>query len=395
MTEDGEDPMDACARLKDEDLVREVKFLAEHARHNEIRLLVHLSEFDSRRLCLEEGYRSLFEYCTGTLGFDEQESYRRIRAARIIRSYPEARIALERRKVTVASLVVLAPWLTRENAGPWLKSAEGKSRRELEALVAARYPQAPQPDAIRNLPPRPVVVSGAPPAAYEALAAAPDSIERGPGDTSAAPAVSSSAPVEWAPLAGAPARLGWGWQQLSPVAADRVRVGFDAASIVAQLIERVRQILRHKYPEGRLEDLIREALEAYLDRKDPQRRLEMKAARAECVAESPAPAPEDSERLPTRFLRAWAAGRYIPAKVKSAVWARDGGRCAWREPDGTVCGSKDWIEYDHLRPYAKGGRSDDPRNIRLLCRVHNQAAAEAAFGRREGAAGFSAGPASA
>lgn len=390
MTDDSGDPMDECARLKDEDLVRAVKFLAEHARHNEIRLLIHLSEFDSRRLCLEEGFRSLYEYCTGTLGFDEQESYRRIRAARIIRSYPEARIALERRKVTVAALVVLSPWLTRENAGPWLKSAEGKTKRELEGLVAARYPQAPQPDAIRNLPARPTVVSGAPPAAYEALPPC-----GGAGEQPPAPPDGASPEVEWLPLPGAPGRLEWGWQQLSPISVDRVRVGFDAASVVAGLIERVRQLLRHKYPEGRLEDLIREALEAYLDRKDPQRRLELKTAKAESAAADAAPAPENDERLPTRFLRAWAAGRYIPAKVKSAVWARDDGRCAWREADGTVCGSRDWIEYDHLRPYAKGGKSDDPRNIRLLCRVHNQAAAEAAFGRRACEPGFSAGQASA
>lgn len=388
MTDDSGDPMDECARLNDEDLVRAVKFLAEHARHNEIRLLIHLSEFDSRRLCLEEGFRSLYEYCTGTLGFDEQESYRRIRAARIIRGYPEARIALERRKVTVAALVVLSPWLTRENAGPWLKSAEGKSKRELEGLVAARYPQAPQPDSIRNLPARPTVVSGAPPAAYEALAPCA-------GEPPPSPPDGAVPEAEWPALPGVPGRLEWGWQQMSPVSADRVRVGFDAASIVAGLIERVRQLLRHKYPEGRLEDLIREALEAYLDRKDPQRRLELKAAKAETAAQEIAPAPENDERLPTRFLRAWAAGRYIPAKVKSAVWARDDGRCAWREADGTVCGSRDWIEYDHLRPYAKGGKSDDPRNIRLLCRVHNQAAAEAAFGRAACQPGFSAGQASA
>jgi len=48
--------------------------------------------------------------------------------------------------------------------GAWLKAAEGKSKRDLETMVAARYPQAPQPDAIRNLPSSPVIVSGAPPA---------------------------------------------------------------------------------------------------------------------------------------------------------------------------------------------------------------------------------------
>lgn len=374
MSDESTDAMDDCARLKDDDLVREIKFLAEHARRGEVRLLAHLSEFDSRRLCLEEGYRSLFEYGVGALGFDEQESYRRLRAARVIRSYPAARAALESRKITVPGLVALAPWLTRDNAAQWLKAAEGKSRREIESLVAARYPQAPQPDAVRNHPDQPVVVPGTPPEALEAREAGGES-----------------------PAVAAPDRLGWGWQQLTPVSIDRVRVGFDAASAVARLLERARQILRHKYPEGRLEDIVREALEAYLDRKDPQRRLELQSAKVESAPEPPPP--EEDEKLPTRFLRAWAAGRYIPAKVKSEVWARDDGRCAWREKNGEVCGSRDWIEYDHVRPFAKGGRSDDPRNIRLLCRVHNQAAAEAAFDGRfvseDGFLGFSAGPASA
>jgi len=46
--------MDECAKLTDADLVRAVRFLAERARHNEIRLLAHLSEFDARRLCLKK-----------------------------------------------------------------------------------------------------------------------------------------------------------------------------------------------------------------------------------------------------------------------------------------------------------------------------------------------------
>ncbi len=343
-----------CEGLKDADLIRETKFLAERARHNEMRLLEHLAEFDARRLCLEEGHRSLYEYCTMVLGFEDAEAYRRIRVARVIRAFPEARHALAEKRVTASSLVVLSPWLERKNVGEWLSIAAGKSKREVEALVAARYPQAPQPDAVRNFPFHPLVTAaGAPPQAVEV------------GEVGAAPA----APPE---------RLEEGWQQLAPVAAGRVRVGFDAACVIAELLDRVRQLLRHKYPEGRLEDLIREALEVYLERKDPQRRLERKLAKGEFPADAP-------ERPEERFPREWAAGRYIPAKVKSAVWARDDGSCAWRGPDGKACGAKDWLEYDHIHPYAKGGRSDDPRNIRLLCRQHNQAASLAA--------GFTAGPA--
>lgn len=350
-------PLMECERLSDAEVGLGLRFLAESSKRNEVRLLAHLAEFDSRRLCLEAGYRSAYEYCTVKLGFEDQEAYRRIRAARLIRAFPEAFSALQARKITVSALVVLSPWLQRDNVSTWIKTAEGKSKRELEALVAARYPQAPQPDYVRNLPVTTTIVSSTPPEAHEA----------------GFPAVPACDPADS------------GWQQLATVAAGRVRVGFDAASSMAQMIERMRQLLRHKYPAGRIEDLVREALEDYLDRKDPQRKLELKAAKAACVAEPPEAGA--AERSSVRFLRTWAAGRYIPAKIKSEVWARDDGRCAWRDKDGSPCGSKDWIEYDHVTPFAKGGRSDDARNIRLVCRQHNQAAALAA--------GFSVGQASA
>lgn len=357
-------PLAECEKMTDKELVCSIRFLADRSRHNELRLLAHLAEFDSRRLCLEEGFRSAYDYCTNTLGFDEQEAYRRIRVARVIRAYPDYFIALEARKVTASALVILAPWLQRDNAADWLKAVEGKPKRAVEALVAAKYPQAPQPDHVRNLPSQTTLVSSAPPLALETEV---------PGLPAAA--LDSSSPL--VPIDGGP-------PQMTPIAADRVRVGFDAAAAVAQMIERMRQILRHKYPEGRLEDLIREALDEYLDRNDPQRKLERREAKSAAVAIICGSISDDKDRLPTRYLRACASGRYIPAKVKSQVWARDRGCCAWKNPDGKVCGAKDWIEYDHVTPYARGGRSDDPRNLRLVCRQHNQAAALAA--------GFSLGP---
>jgi hypothetical protein len=160
------------------------------------------------------------------------------------------------------------------------------------------------------------------------------------------------------------------WQAVMPISLDRVRVGFDAAVVLMKLIDRAKQVLRHKYPEGRLEDILRDALEILIERKDPQKRLGLKEG--EIGGEiAPAPAPEP------RFLTAWRGGRYIAARVKRAVWQRDEGRCAWRFDDGRPCGSREALEFDHFRPFAKGGRSDDARNVRLLCRMHNRMAAEA------------------
>jgi hypothetical protein len=56
--------------------------------------------------------------------------------------------------------------------------------------------------------------------------------------------------------------------------------------------------------------------------------------------------------------------RYIPDKVRTAVMARDNGRCVW-------CGSPDDIEFDHIIPVSRGG-SPEIDNIQLLCRSCNR-----------------------
>jgi hypothetical protein len=57
--------------------------------------------------------------------------------------------------------------------------------------------------------------------------------------------------------------------------------------------------------------------------------------------------------------------RSIPQDVKIAVSVRDGGKCR-------MCGSTKGLQYDHIIPWSKGGPSDDPNNIQLLCGYHNR-----------------------
>ncbi len=56
--------------------------------------------------------------------------------------------------------------------------------------------------------------------------------------------------------------------------------------------------------------------------------------------------------------------RMIPTSVKVEVWKRDKGQCR-------KCGEATGLHYDHILPFAKGGRSDDVRNIQILCARHN------------------------
>jgi hypothetical protein len=56
--------------------------------------------------------------------------------------------------------------------------------------------------------------------------------------------------------------------------------------------------------------------------------------------------------------------RVIPTWVKVEVWKRDGGRC-------TQCQATKDLHFDHIIPFPRGGSSDTPQNIQLLCGRHN------------------------
>ncbi len=57
-------------------------------------------------------------------------------------------------------------------------------------------------------------------------------------------------------------------------------------------------------------------------------------------------------------------GRIIPTDVKILVWERDNGRCV-------QCKSDQNLHFDHIIPFSKGGSSQTPDNIQLLCAEHN------------------------
>ena len=57
-------------------------------------------------------------------------------------------------------------------------------------------------------------------------------------------------------------------------------------------------------------------------------------------------------------------GRIIPTDVKILVWERDNGRCV-------QCKSAQNLHFDHIIPFSKGGSSQTPDNIQLLCAEHN------------------------
>jgi hypothetical protein len=136
--------------------------------------------------------------------------------------------------------------------------------------------------------------------------------------------------------------------ETAPAAEVRVDFSFQGPRELRDAIERAEELLAHKLPFGGVGGVLLEVVNDYLARHDPQRALDFGRA------------------APARGRSA------IPAAIRRAVWARDGGRCVFVGQDGIRCGSRRMLELDHRLPRSRGGLGTF-ENLRLLCRAHNDA----------------------
>ena len=144
--------LDSFVHLSDQDLLAEVKGLAETERLATARLIAALAELDARKLYLGEGCSSLFTYCTQVLRLSEHAAYGRIEAARAARRFPVILELLSDGAVTLTTVGLLSQYLTPDNHRSVLASARLKTKREVEQLVASLAPRPDVPASVRKLP---------------------------------------------------------------------------------------------------------------------------------------------------------------------------------------------------------------------------------------------------
>ena len=123
-------------------------------------------------------------------------------------------------------------------------------------------------------------------------------------------------------------------------------------------LEDARALLGHSLPSGSIPLVIKRAL-VLLARELRRKKF----------------AQVDKPRAPKRLPK----GTRIPAHVRRAVVRRDGETCAFVSADGHRCNSHERVEFDHIVPLAKAGKSSVD-NLRLHCRTHNQYRAKQRFG---------------
>ncbi|MGC4064959.1 MAG: hypothetical protein QM784_10015 [Polyangiaceae bacterium] len=144
--------LSAVQEVSDSTLAELVQQLNQKKHLVDAELLLYLSEFDFRKLYREAACSSFFEYLTTRLGYSEDVAYRRMWCARLLREYPVIHEYLRSGQIHMAALLLLKPLFTQDNHRELLRAAVGKSKREVEKLVAARNPQPDALTRIRRLP---------------------------------------------------------------------------------------------------------------------------------------------------------------------------------------------------------------------------------------------------
>jgi hypothetical protein len=124
--------------------------------------------------------------------------------------------------------------------------------------------------------------------------------------------------------------------------------------------------MRSSVPDGDLGRIIEEAVTEKLERLEARRFGKTKAPRKGLGETSTAP-----------------SSRHVPAAVRRAVHERDGGRCTYQDVRGRRCTARDNLEFHHHdQAFGRGG-NHSVRNVRLMCRTHNQLLAEQEYGKEK------------
>jgi hypothetical protein len=321
----------SLVHLSDAVLLRELAQLAVQDRVITVALLAHIAEVDNRRLYVPAGYPSMFAYCVDELRLSEDAAYKRIQAARAARQFSGLFYALADGRLHLAALCLLAPHLTTENADDLIQLATHRSKSQIEALLAGRYPLAESPRGTQVLPATPQL--------------APGQVGVMPSGVDMKEELRALGQVEkWRSVA-------------SP--SERLLLQLTISESTYAKIRYAQDLLSHAVPSGDMANVLDRALDTLI-RDLEKRKFGAKASR---------------KSQP----RARTSSRYVPAHVRRGVWERDQGRCTFVSSSGRRCATRKFLEFDHVEPVARGGEASVV-GMRLRCRAHNQYEAERVFG---------------
>lgn len=317
--------------MTNQEIERRLKKLVSTERKitNEILKLIRLA--DERKLFLDLGHSSLFDWLTKGLGYSESAAQRRINSARLLGAVPEVSKKIESGKLNLTTLSraqsairlqekVTGTKLTQEQKAHVVERIEEKSSVEAEKILVDLFPQA---------------------------------------------------------------ALQVSREKKTEIANDQVRLSVNLSLGTIEDLERIKELLSHVIPHGAtFAEVIAHIAREFRTKKDPLEK-KMGSSFKALAPEASRSAASSTTAAAAKLCVTAAANkstRSIPAALRRAVMKRDEGRCTFEDPRTKKrCNSRFQIQIDHVYPKALGGESTE-ENLRCLCRAHNLHAARLTLG---------------
>lgn len=338
--------------LNDNELESRLAVLCQKERAASVELLYHLIELDERQLYLRAGCSSLFDYCRRKLLYSEGAAQRRILAARCLKDNAELAELLREGRANLCTIATAAASLKAKST-TWADIA-GKSKKEVESIVARADPKPRPREVIKPLVVKPVLKCLTSNALRLPL------MEGVKQDNAALLMAAAKAGDKSGDRAGIKDGKSCQREQSPAPLEERFEIRF---SVSKELFHKFKTV-RAKLSSALGRDLSFEAVFTRLID------LELKEVRGRKAA--------NRQALGSPCLGS-GDGRHISAAAKREVFKRDGGQCTYVAPDGTRCTERNYLQIDHVQPYALGGESE-VSNLRLLCGRHNRFEAGEIFG---------------
>lgn len=291
---------------------RQALRLCREHRALESQMVALLQKIERTKMFRKFGVTSLFEYSVRVLDLSESVAYAFIAVARKAREIPALDKAIAQRKISVSKANRVVSVLNRDNADKMLAFAATHSKREVEAEVAKINPKLQ----VR--------------------------------------------------------------ERAKAIAAGLYELRLSISADTFKKLERVQSLMAQKGYGADMSSAIEAALEAYLIKHDPVRKAQRALEKPAKVAKQALTELEGYDELcPGRVADVGsgsAASNFertpLTAEQKHAVFARDEGRCTFKDSDGVRCGSDRWVEVHHIIPVSEGG-TNDPANLTILCSAHH------------------------
>jgi 5-methylcytosine-specific restriction endonuclease McrA len=327
----------SLSHLSDESLLRGLIALVAQDRITTAEMLAHIAEVDERRLYVPAGYPSMYLYCVQELRLSEDAAAKRIQAARVARRFPLIFAALAQGRLHLTAVGLLAPHLVEETAAELLAAAAGRTKLEIERLLAERFPKSDLLTWVAAMP-------AAGPA--EANEHAPAHVDD--------PQVVANSGVDGPQLA--PERVALR-AHVTPLSSRSYALQATIDPETQDYLRRAQELLGHS--SGDVAQVLKLALKELVARLEKQKF-----------------AATDRPRVPRPTTA--TNPRSIPAHIRRAVWKRDQGQCTFESERGRRCPARTGLQFDHVHEVARGETLAS--NLRLLCHAHNQLEAERTFG---------------